>query len=122
MGLPIEQLHEHGEKLQSIGREFGVTTSRKRRCGWLDLVIVKYSTAVYHYTALNLTKLDIIDNFAEIQVATPYQLDGQVLDSFPADLQYLAKAEGPYRVGKNPQQAQELSTIYPRMRERCRIY
>ncbi len=91
--LPTEQLNEDGEKLQSIGREFGVTTGRKRRCGWLDLVIVKYSTAVNHYTALNLTKLDILDSFREIQVATAYKLAGQVLDSFPADLQSLARAE-----------------------------
>lgn len=94
--LPTEQLNEHGDKLQSIGREFGVTSGRKRRCGWLDLVIVKYSTAVNHYTALNLTKLDIMDDFPEIQVATAYQLDGQVLGSFPADLQQLARAKIQY--------------------------
>lgn len=52
--------------------------------------------AVNHYTALNLTKLDILDNFPEIQVATAYQLDGQVLESFPADLQKLARAEVQY--------------------------
>ena len=57
---------------------------RLQRCGWLDLVIVKYSTAVNHYTALNLTKLDILDSFATIEVATAYKVDGQVLDSFPA--------------------------------------
>ncbi|CAD6564018.1 MAG: hypothetical protein ASARMPRED_002648 [Alectoria sarmentosa] len=77
--LPTEQLNENGEKLQSIG--------------WLDLVIVKYSTAINHYTALNLTKLDIMDDFPEIQIATAYQLDGQVLDFFPADLQKLERAE-----------------------------
>ena len=57
---------------------------------------MKYSTAVNHYTALNLTKIDIMDSFPEIQVATAYQLDGQVLDSFPADLQTLARAEVQY--------------------------
>ena len=94
--LPTEQLNESGEKLQSIGREWGVTTSRRRRCGWLDLVIVKFSTAVNHYTAMNLTKLDILDDFPEIQVATAYQLDGRALESFPADLQTLARAEVQY--------------------------
>ena len=62
----------------------------------MDLVIVKFSKAVNHYTALNLTKLDILDDFPEIPVATAYQLDGKVLDSFPADLQVLAKAEVRY--------------------------
>lgn len=64
--------------------------------GWLDLVIVKYSTAVNHYTALNLTKLDIMDAFPEIQVATAYQLDGEVLDSFPANLHNLARVKVQY--------------------------
>lgn len=50
--FPTEQLNEVGETLQSVGREFGVTTGRKRRCGWLDLVVVKYSTEVNHYDAM----------------------------------------------------------------------
>jgi adenylosuccinate synthase len=48
--FPTEQLNEVGETLQNVGREIGVTTGRKRRCGWLDLVVVKYSTAINHYT------------------------------------------------------------------------
>ena len=50
------------------GREWGVSTGRKRRCGWLDLVVLKYSTAVNHYTAYNLTKLDVLDTFPTIKV------------------------------------------------------
>lgn len=55
--FPTEDLEEAGTKLQDIGREWGVTTGRKRRCGWLDLVVVKYSSSINFYTALNLTKL-----------------------------------------------------------------
>lgn len=78
---------EFGERLQRIGREFGVTTGRKRRCGWFDLVLVKYSAQVNCYTQLNLTKLDVLDDFEEIRVATHYKLsDGQLVDTFPADL------------------------------------
>jgi adenylosuccinate synthase len=55
--FPTEQLNEDGEKLQTVGREWGVTTGRKRRCGWLDLVTIAYSHEVNQYTALNLTKL-----------------------------------------------------------------
>ncbi|KAI9804779.1 MAG: hypothetical protein M1825_001147 [Sarcosagium campestre] len=96
--FPTEQLNADGEKLQSRGREFGVTTGRKRRCGWLDLVIVKYSTAVNHYTSLNLTKLDILDDFAEIPVATGYRTeDGQELESFPADLELLDTTKPVYK-------------------------
>lgn len=64
--FPTEQLNEVGEHLQNVGHEWGVTTGRKRRCGWLDLVVVNYSTAINGYTALNITKLDILDQQPEI--------------------------------------------------------
>lgn len=78
----------YGEKLQSIGREFGVTTGRKRRCGWLDLVIVKYSCQVNCYTHLNFTKLDVLDTFKEIRVALKYKdrRTGEEIPGFPSDL------------------------------------
>ncbi|KAI4184045.1 MAG: hypothetical protein LQ346_006190 [Caloplaca aetnensis] len=89
--FPSEQLNEDGEKLQSIGREFGVTTGRRRRCGWLDLVVLKYSCAINHYTSLNLTKLDILDTFPTIKVAVAYKdtRSGAIMESFPADLEAL---------------------------------
>ncbi|KAK2873716.1 hypothetical protein FQN49_002133 [Arthroderma sp. PD_2] len=91
--FPTEQLNEVGEKLQVSGREFGVTTGRKRRCGWLDMVLLRYSTRINHYTALNLTKLDILDDFDEIKVAVAYKLDGKELESFPASPEALEKVE-----------------------------
>ncbi|GAB7349897.1 hypothetical protein MBLNU459_g0588t1 [Dothideomycetes sp. NU459] len=94
--FPTEQINEIGEKLQTIGREFGVTTGRKRRCGWLDLVLLKYSCAINHYTSFNLTKLDILDSFEEIKVATGYKIDGQELPTFPATVDALSKAEPIY--------------------------
>jgi len=94
--FPTEQLNEVGDHLQSVGREFGVTTGRRRRCGWLDLVVLRYSTAVNHYTSLNLTKLDILDGLKEIKVAIAYKVDGEELESFPADLNTLSQAEPVY--------------------------
>jgi len=91
---------EYGERLQRIGREFGVTTGRKRRCGWFDVVLVKYSAAVNCYTQLNLTKLDILDDFEEIRVATAYKVGGQLLESFPADLDAMDKLEIEYKTFK----------------------
>ncbi|KAG0642078.1 Adenylosuccinate synthetase [Tuber brumale] len=96
--FPTEQLNGTGDHLQSVGREFGVTTGRRRRCGWLDLVIVKYSTSVNHYTSLNLTKLDILDGLKEIKVAIGYRVDGEELESFPADLTILERVEPIYRI------------------------
>jgi len=100
--FPTESTGEIGTKLQEIGREFGVTTGRRRRCGWLDLVVVKYSNDINHYTALNLTKLDILDTFETIKIATAYKYPaghpeaGTKLESFPADLDVLADVDIEY--------------------------
>ncbi|KAG7863685.1 hypothetical protein KL919_001000 [Ogataea angusta] len=91
--FPTEQLNEVGEKLQDIGREYGVTTGRKRRCGWLDLVVVKYSCLINGYTSLNVTKLDVLDTFKEIKVAVGYSYNGKKLESFPEDLYILEKVD-----------------------------
>jgi adenylosuccinate synthase len=90
---------EAGTKLQEIGREWGVSTGRKRRCGWLDLVVIKYSNAINHYTKLNLTKLDVLDTFETIRVAVAYKdkATGTELDYFPADLSTLEQCEVVYR-------------------------
>lgn len=91
-----EQLNEIGEHLQSVGREWGVTTGRKRRCGWLDLVVAKYSHSINCYTSINITKLDILDGLDELKIAIAYKVDGVELDSFPADLSILERVEPVY--------------------------
>ncbi|AQZ10125.1 ADE12 (YNL220W) [Zygosaccharomyces parabailii] len=96
--FPTEQLNENGDKLQQIGAEFGVTTGRKRRCGWLDLVILKYSTLINGYTSLNITKLDVLDTFKEIPVGLSYSIQGKKLDLFPEDLITLGKVEVEYKI------------------------
>lgn len=94
--FPTEQLNSVGEALQDIGAEFGVTTGRKRRCGWLDLVVLKYSTLINGYTSLNITKLDVLDTFKEIKVGISYSIDGKKLNSFPEDLIKLGKVDVEY--------------------------
>ncbi|KAJ9292723.1 hypothetical protein DTO271G3_8537 [Paecilomyces variotii] len=96
--FPTEQLNEIGEYLQVKGREFGVTTGRKRRCGWLDLVMLKHSVMVNHYTSLNFTKLDVLDELETIKVATAYKLpNGEVTESFPANTEDLDNIEPIYK-------------------------
>ncbi|KAI0024580.1 Adenylosuccinate synthetase [Xylariomycetidae sp. FL0641] len=96
--FPTEDVDEIGTKLQDIGREWGVSTGRKRRCGWLDLVVLKYSAAINHYTVLNLTKLDVLDTFKTLKIAVAYKTpEGKEIDYFPADLSYLEKCEPVYR-------------------------
>ncbi|MCJ1466982.1 hypothetical protein MMC07_005604 [Pseudocyphellaria aurata] len=120
--FPTEQLNEIGEKLQSIGHEYGVTTGRKRRCGWLDLVMVKYSAEVNDYTAINLTKLDVLDEFKEIQMATGYSLHGKLLESFPANLDALSNVEVTYKTLPGWQQATTSATTYDELPNNARKY
>ncbi|KAL5529474.1 hypothetical protein ACEPAG_5459 [Sanghuangporus baumii] len=94
--FPTEQLNSIGEHLQEVGKEYGVTTGRRRRCGWLDLVVLRHSCLVNGYTSLNLTKLDVLDDFAEIQIAVGYKVEGKELLGFPADLDVLAQVEVQY--------------------------
>lgn len=93
-----EDLGEIGNELQQRGREWGTSTGRTRRCGWLDLVVVKYTTDVNHYTALNLTKLDVLDTFRTIKIAIAYKdpETGEELESYPASLDILDRAEVVY--------------------------
>jgi len=83
--FPTELLDDIGNHLQEVGAEFGVTTGRRRRCGWLDLVVVKHSTMINGYDAFNLTKLDILDQLEEIKVAIGYNVEGKRLEGFPGE-------------------------------------
>uniref|UniRef100_A0A8D2J312 Adenylosuccinate synthetase n=1 Tax=Varanus komodoensis TaxID=61221 RepID=A0A8D2J312_VARKO len=96
--FPTEQNDEIGEQLQSRGREFGVTTGRKRRCGWLDLVLVKYAHMINGFSALAVTKLDILDTFEEIKVGVEYRLDEKRIPYFPANQEVLNKVVVQYKV------------------------
>jgi len=98
--FPTELLCELGNKLQVIGREFGTTTSRKRRCGWLDIPMVKWATMINgtDNATLCLIKLDVLDTFEEIKLAVAYKIDGREVCGFPSSLEKLAKVEVEYEV------------------------
>jgi adenylosuccinate synthase len=84
--FPSELIDADGEKLRGIGKEFGSTTGRPRRCGWLDLVALKYSLMLNGVTQLIMTKTDVLDTFDTIKVATAYSIDGELTDQMPFDL------------------------------------
>ncbi|CAB1332958.1 unnamed protein product [Coregonus sp. 'balchen'] len=94
--FPTEQDNEVGNLLQSRGREFGVTTGRRRRCGWLDLILVRYAHMVNGFTAIALTKLDILDTLPEIKVGVAYTVDDEPLPSFPANMDVLTRVSVKY--------------------------
>ncbi|XP_060099623.1 adenylosuccinate synthetase isozyme 2 isoform X2 [Heteronotia binoei] len=94
--FPTEQDNEIGELLQTRGKEVGVTTGRKRRCGWLDLVLLRYAHMINGFTALALTKLDILDVFPEIKVGIAYKINDKMIPHFPANQEVLNKVEVQY--------------------------
>lgn len=85
-----------GALLQSRGHEIGVTTKRPRRCGWLDIPLLKHTTLVNGYTQLCVTKLDILDVLPEIKIAVAYKKNGKLLDYFPSSPVELASVEVEY--------------------------
>jgi adenylosuccinate synthase len=91
--FPTELNDALGEKMQTIGGEFGATTGRPRRCGWFDAVAAKYSMMINGFTAINLTKLDVLDDFDVIKIGTKYLYKGKELDSFPASLEIMEEVE-----------------------------
>ncbi|KAK8720029.1 hypothetical protein OTU49_013613 [Cherax quadricarinatus] len=80
------ELHDTGKLLQSRGGEYGVTTGRPRRCGWLDAVLLSHSNMVNGYTAIILTKLDILDELEEIKIGVGYLKNGEKIEHFPANM------------------------------------
>lgn len=94
--LPTEASPELAEQLRHAGGEFGATTGRPRRCGWFDAVVVRYAVRVNGLTDLAVTKLDVLDGFAEIPICVGYRLDGEQLDEIPADPWRLGEVEPVY--------------------------
>ena len=81
--FPTELHDEVGDRLREIGHEFGTTTGRPRRIGWLDVVIGRYATRINGVTDFVITKLDNLDSFAEIPVCVAYEINGERVDEMP---------------------------------------
>lgn len=96
--FPTELEDEYGEVLRQKGFEFGTTTGRPRRCGWLDTVVLKHSVRVNGITDLAVTKLDVLDTLKEIKICTSYKYGSEILTEFPAALNIMNQAEPQYEV------------------------
>ena len=94
--FPTEQDNEIGQRLGTVGHEFGTVTGRARRCGWFDSVMVRQACATSGVTGLALTKLDVLDGMEEIKVCTGYKLNGEIIDHYPAGLTDQAAVEPIY--------------------------
>jgi len=96
--FPTELLDEEGEKLRTIGAEFGATTGRPRRCGWYDAFLVAYSQMVNGITSVAITKLDVLSSFEKIKVCVAYELNGKRIKYFPTAVEQLSAVKPVYEV------------------------
>lgn len=94
--FPTELKDEIGEAIRKKGREYGTTTGRPRRCGWLDVVAGKYSMLINGFTAIALTRLDVLDDLETIKIGHSYILDGKQTTDFPSITEHLAKCQPVY--------------------------
>ncbi len=98
--FPTELLDDTGEKLREEGNEYGSTTGRPRRCGWLDLVALRFACRINGIDGLIITKLDVLDIFDEIKVCVAYDYNGSKITEFPASLKILSECKPVYKVIK----------------------
>ncbi|MCS6821643.1 MAG: adenylosuccinate synthase [Microscillaceae bacterium] len=114
--FPTELKDETGEKLRKIGNEFGATTGRKRRCGWLDLPALKYAIMLNGVTQLFMMKVDVLNTFEQIKICTHYKLpNGEITDQIPYDIHLAIEPvyqtfEGWYTEIKHIRQFEQLPT------------
>lgn len=94
--FPTELKDNVGELLRARGHEYGSTTGRPRRCGWLDLFAVKFSATVNGLDGIVITKLDVLDAFSEIKVCVGYELDGKLIENFPSTAKELSRVKPVY--------------------------
>ena len=84
--FPTELFDKYGEKLQQNGHEFGATTGRSRRCGWLDMIVLNFATMINGVTDLIMTKSDVLSGFDKIKTATKYEIENKIYTELPYDI------------------------------------
>jgi len=94
--FPTEIKGPLGEKIREKGGEYGATTGRPRRCGWLDIVALRYAARINGFSGIVLTKLDILDGLEKIKICTAYRCEGRLYEEFPKELNILEKCEPVY--------------------------
>ena len=94
--FPTELFDAAGEELRRVGREFGATTGRPRRCGWFDAVVARHAVMTCGVDEWALTKLDVLDGFETIRLCVAYELDGRRIDHFPANVRETARCQPVY--------------------------
>ncbi|MEW6623463.1 MAG: adenylosuccinate synthase [Bacillota bacterium] len=96
--FPTELKNADGENIRNAGQEYGTTTGRPRRCGWLDVVILRYAARINGLSQLVITKLDVLDKLETLKICTGYRYKGELLKEFPPNIKHLADCEPVYEI------------------------
>ncbi len=120
--FPTELFDEIGDKIQKTGAEFGATTGRKRRCGWLDMVVLKNAARLNSLTGLAITKLDVLDDLDEIKICTGYECDSKILTAFPSQINVLANCKPVYETHPGWKQKTSGITEFDSLPEKAKAY
>ncbi len=120
--FPTELKNETGELLGKIGKEFGTVTSRKRRCGWFDGVLVRQTIKVSGINGIALTKLDVLDELDEIKMCVAYELDGKKVDYLPAAVDDQLKVKPIYKSFKGWKSSTKGIKNFEKLPENAKIY
>ena len=120
--LPTELFDKNGKHLQEKGHEFGTTTSRARRCGWLDLVVVNHSCMISNVTKLAITKIDVLDGLCKIKVCTKYELDGRQINYIPAKIEDVEKCKPIYKEFKGWEKIDKKSSSFSDLPKEAQDY
>ena len=120
--FPTELKNETGEHLGKVGKEFGTVTSRKRRCGWFDGVLVRQTIKVSGINGIALTKLDVLDELEEIKMCVAYELDGKKVDYLPAAVDDQLKVKPIYKSFKGWKSSTKGIKKFEKLPEKAKIY
>ncbi len=120
--FPTELFDEIGDKIQKTGSEFGATTGRKRRCGWLDLVVLNNAVRLNSLTGFAITKLDVLDDLDELKICTGYEYQGKVLQDFPAEIKALEQCIPVYETHPGWKQKTRDLTAYDSLPDNAKKY
>lgn len=120
--FPTELLNGIGEKLRSIGAEFGATTGRPRRCGWFDAELVRFAAEITGLSSVALTKIDVLDEFEEIKICIGYEINKKKVRYYEGDESFLGKVKPIYKIMKGWQESTKSITKYEDLPKNAKIY
>ena len=120
--FPTELHDETGHRIREVGREYGTTTGRPRRCGWLDAAVVRYAGIVSGIDYMAITRLDILDGIRQLRICTGYKYQGEIIKEFPASLKVLGQVEPVYEDLPGWEETISGLTSYDALPVNCRRY